>query len=105
MSWACKEKAYDEFVYHWTCAIAQHDEQGQPVSSDTNGDSHVSMQEAFDYAVMHDQRPETPSLTAQPTSLTSQWTFGRLTDGINGPSDFRPPSDSDVIYDLQGKKY
>ena len=76
MSWACKEKAYDEFVYHWTCAIAQHDEQGQPVSSDTNGDGRVSMQEVFDYAVMYDQRPETPSIFTQPATLATQWSFG-----------------------------
>lgn len=105
MSWACKEKAYDEFVYHWTCAIAQHDEQGQPVSSDTNGDGRVSMQEVFDYAVMYDQRPETPSIFTQPATLATQWSFGCFTNGINNPFDFRPPSDSDVIYDLQGKKY
>ena len=92
-------------LYHWICAIAQHDEQGQPVSSDTNGDGRVSMQEAYNYALQHDIRPETPSLTAQPTSLAAQWSFGSFTNGINGPSDFRPPSDSDAIYDLQGKKY
>lgn len=105
MSWACKEKAFDEFVYHWICAIAQHDELGQPVSSDTNGDGRVSMQEAYNYALQNDRRPETPSLTAQPTFLTSQWSFGSFTDGINGPSDFRPPSDANAIYDLQGRKY
>ena len=78
MSWSCKERPYDEFVYHWTCAIAQHDEDGQPVSSDQNGDGRVTMQEAYDYACQHDRRPETPSLTAHPATMARQWSFGRM---------------------------
>ena len=124
MSWACKERCYDEFVYHWTCAIAQHDEQGQPViatphsdhrseNADTNGDGRVSMQEAFDYARQNDRRPETPGIFSQPAALAAQWSFGRLTDGIMATphSDHRSENGqsvalhSDAIYDLQGKKH
>ena len=103
MSWSCKERPYDEFVYHWTCAIARHDEQGRPIDADTDGDGCVSMQEAFDYACQHDRRPETPSLTALPASLAGSWSLGRVETetGISLPS---IPTNQPV-YDLQGRRY
>lgn len=106
MSWACKERPYDEFVYHWTCAIAQHDEQGQPVNSDQNGDGHISMQEAFDYARQHDCRPETPSMTCSPVTLASQWSFdgGGAGIGIDGLTNLRQSHADKAVYDLQGRK-
>ena len=103
MSWACKERCYDEFVYHWTCAVAQHDEQGQPVASDTNGDGRVSMLEAFDYAVQHDRRPETPSLASQPATLAEQWSFGSITNGLRSSFNVPHPT-SDAVFDLLGRK-
>ena len=37
-----------QHIIHWTCAIAQHDEEGNPVFSDQNVDGYISMREAFD---------------------------------------------------------
>ena len=104
MSWSCKDRCYDEFVYHWICAIAQHDEQGQYIDSDLDGDGCVSMQEAFDYARQHDHRPETPSLTAQPATMARQWSFGGmgLESSIPQISNLNPQIST--IYDLQGRK-
>jgi len=75
MSWACRDKPYDEFVYHWTCAVAGHDPYGNAVSADADGDGHVSMSEAFAYAQQHDQREETPQYCSMPASLGEQWSF------------------------------
>jgi hypothetical protein len=102
MSWSCKDRCYDEFTYHWTCAIAQHDEQGQHIDSDQDGDGCVSMQEAFDYARQHDRRPETPSLTTQSAAMASQWSFGRMgiENGIRQISNINSQASS--VYDLQG---
>ena len=106
MSWSCKERPYDEFVYHWICAIAQHDEQGLPVSSDQDGEGRITMQEAYDYARQHDRRPETPSLTAHPTTMARQWSFGRI--GIENDIDearieHLPPA-AKPLHDLQGRR-
>lgn len=103
MSWACKDKAYDEFVYHWTCAIAQHDETGQPIDADTDGNGHVSMSEAFSYACQHDRRPETPSLTTQPSDLSARWSFSGVgeTVGITPAFILVPPPST--LIDLQGR--
>jgi len=102
MSWSCKNRPYDEFVYHWTCAIAGHDEQGQPISADQNGDGCISMDEAYNYACQYDLRPETPVLTAMPVGLASEWSFcGVQTDSgiiISIDENKRIP-----IYNLQGR--
>jgi hypothetical protein len=104
MSWSCKDRPYDEFVYHWTCAIAQHDEQGQPVISDINDDGRISMQEAYDYARRHDRRPETPSITAQPVGFADGWSFGKTgtESGIPQIPDLKPQTST--VYDLHGQK-
>ena len=104
MSWSCKDRPYDEFVYHWTCAIAGHDEQGQLVNADYNSDGHVSMQEAYDYARQHDRRPETPTLTTVSDGLADGWSFSGIgiESGIISPSSTHPSSST--IYDLHGRK-
>lgn len=60
-SWACDaEGPFDEFVYHWTAAIRGRTPQGAPVNGDVDGDGRVSIRDAFEYARLHDSRPETP---------------------------------------------
>ncbi len=103
MSWACKERPYDEFVYHWICAIAQHDETGQAVIADADGDGCVNMQEAYDYALRHDCRPETPSLDALPADIATQWSFTGMRNSISPPRAPTPTYDVPFIYDLQGR--
>lgn len=83
LSWSCLDKPYDEFVYHWICAIAGHDEKGNRVNADVNADGFVSMAEAFDYAKLHDRRNETPQYISVPMALGEQWCFlGLVNDGI-----------------------
>lgn len=48
-SWTIS-KIYNDFVYHWTAAIAGYTPEGNPVNADYNGDGFVSMYEAFNYA-------------------------------------------------------
>lgn len=71
----CPDRAYDEFVYQWTCAVKGADEMGNPVYADTNRDGEVSMLEAFQYAQAHDRVPETPQYASWPEQLGQQWTF------------------------------
>lgn len=103
LSWATPDRAYDEFVYHWTCAVAGHDEYDQPVPSDFDGDSHVTMAEAFTYARQHDRRPETPLLFAWPEALAAQYTLAGDVLSVNGPL-YAPSAPSTAIYDLHGRR-
>lgn len=60
-SWACdSEGPFDEFLYHWTAAVRGRTPQGTPVNGDIDGDGRTSIRDAFDYARLHDSRPETP---------------------------------------------
>lgn len=104
-SWACTDRPYDEFVYHWICAVAGHDPEDIPVCADTNGDGNISMNEAFDYACLHDRREENPQYCSMPTALGEHWAFHqRPQNGIDeriiesGTPTFRK------CYDLQGRE-
>jgi hypothetical protein len=103
LSWMCPDKNYDEFIYHWICAIAGHDEQGRAIDADTNGDGRVSMAEAFGYARLHDRREETPQYCSMPADMGERWTFsGILPTGIEEVENGRVKTE-DSIYDLQGR--
>jgi hypothetical protein len=56
------EGPWDEFVYHFMCAVAKIKLNGDlgSVDADTSGDGRVSMYEAFMYASAHDSRLENP---------------------------------------------
>lgn len=103
MSWSCLDRPYDEFVYHWICAVAQHDELGNRVVSDFDNDGRVTMAEAFEYAMQHDRRSETPIITAQPWQIASEWSFGNFLrdDGI---SIVATSSDLSPRYHLSGRR-
>ena len=85
-SWTSPDKTYDEFVYHWTCAVNGADELGNPINADTNGDGEVSMAEAFEYARSHDRVNETPLFFSQPDDLGSRWAFS---NPGNSPTDIQ----------------
>lgn len=78
LSWKCPDRPYDEFIYHWTCAVNKADEAGNKIDADKNGDGLISMREAFDYARSHDRRPETPQYASCPEDLGDRWTL----DGV-----------------------
>jgi len=59
-SWCLDSMTYDEFSYHFTCAINGADPNGTTVDADANNDGEVSMVEAFNYAQSKDTQKETP---------------------------------------------
>ena len=104
-SWVCPDRTYDEFVYHWTCAVNGADEDGNPVDADTNGDGEVAMLEAFQYAQSHDRVNETPQYASWPEQLGWQWTFSHALFGTMGVrevkmTDQRPSA----IWTLSGQR-
>lgn len=103
-SWACSDRPYDEFVYHWTCAIAGHDPEGNKINADADGDGHVTMAEAFNYACQHDRREETPQYCSVPMALGEQWSFSQQHG--NGIDDkfIESGNISHSCYDLQGRQ-
>lgn len=88
-SWASPDLPYDEFVYHWTCAVNRSDIEGNRVDADTNGDGRISMREAFEYAQSHDRIDETPQYGSWPEQLGEQWTFADANRGTMGISEVK----------------
>ena len=104
LSWMCPDKPYDEFVYHWICAVAGHDETGQRVNADVDHDGRVSMDEAFDYARRNDQSNETPQYSSLPANIGRRWAFGGVLTEDELVVD-APLADGTVVatpYDLRG---
>ena len=83
-SWQSPDRPYDEFVYHWTCAVNGADSDGNRIVADTDGDGQVSMAEAFEYARSHDRAKETPQYASWPEQLGEQWTFANANSGTLG---------------------
>ena len=103
-SWACTDKPYDEFVFHWTCAVAGHDPEGNAVNADSDGDGYVSMAEAFDYTYQHDRREETPQYCSLPTTVGESWIL--LQTQRNGIYERKIGNDMSAFrkcYDQQGR--
>ncbi len=103
-SWACTDRPYDEFVYHWTCAVSGHDPEGNAVHADTDGDGYVSMAEAFNHACQHDRREETPQYCSIPEPLGEQWYLSsKQGSGIKERQMANDISSRLICYDLQGR--
>lgn len=63
------------FPYYWLSALNGADiVSGQPINSDSNGDGHVSMQEAYNYNLANNPyiSQEYPDIFSSPTNLASQ---------------------------------
>ena len=56
------EGNWDEFVYHFMCALTSFAWNGDhsTIYADFNNDGKISMREAFIWAAIKDSRPETP---------------------------------------------
>ncbi|MFX1404793.1 MAG: C13 family peptidase, partial [Promethearchaeota archaeon] len=56
------EGTWDEFVYHFMCALVSYswNGDGTPVNADFNSDTQISLKEAFIWAAVKDSRSETP---------------------------------------------
>jgi len=101
LSWVCPDLPYDEFVYHWTCAVNGADIDGTPVDADADNDGRVSMREAYDYAYSHDRRAETPQYSSLPESLGVQWTFSGVGTG-SGISELQTDASAVSVFSLSG---
>ncbi|MFW9992554.1 MAG: C13 family peptidase [Candidatus Odinarchaeota archaeon] len=92
-SYGCDtEGAWDEFVYHFMCAVAETKINGDAgeVNSDTNEDGKVSMYEAFMYASAQDSRPETPYYddNADGNGMSAWWLQYTTSEGALGKVTF-----------------
>ena len=83
-SYAMSNLIYNEFVYHWTAAVAGRTPQGAFVNADSNNDGIVSMREAFLYAQNHDIQDETPQYLSIPAILGQVVSLKAFS--ISGPS-------------------
>ena len=102
-SWASPNHKYDEFVYHWICAINGADETGHPINADADNNGDVSMAEAFEYARSHDRANETPQYASWPEQLGEQWTFAKASLGTLGIREVQTESNGpEEIWTLSG---
>lgn len=105
-SWACLDKPYDEFVYHWTSAINQATPDGTAVNSDADGNGQVSMAEAFAYVEMNDTASETPQYISTPVTVGQGLSFGHLVKSFDvyirdnsADTGVEPNLTTDIIWD------
>lgn len=82
-SWACGNIPYDEFVYHWTSAVAGCTAYGASVVSDADKNGKVTMDEAFLFAKNNDKRAETPMYDSTPLSIGEDLAFNNLPELID----------------------
>lgn len=82
-SWACSNIPYDEFVYHWTCAVSGQDKDGNPIDADLDNNDKVTMQEAFAYAQANDTQSETPMYDSSPESIGEDLAFNYIPEGVD----------------------
>jgi plastocyanin len=62
---------YDTYVFHWTAAVKGEDAYGTPVDADANQDGLITMDEAYIYAVEHDEDQESPQYGEYPEGTGS----------------------------------
>lgn len=107
VSWACPDRAYDEFIYHWCCAMRGVDDDGLAVSADTDNDGHTTMYEAFTYAKENDRRDETPQYISSPEELGRRLSFDNIpTDNDVGIRPIAPCEDlSRQLYTADGRPF
>lgn len=83
-SWACQDIPYDEFVYQWTCAVNGANHMNIGVDADTDNNGRVSMQEAFEYAKVHDRMTaEHPQYKSTPVSVGEDLAFNKIADSVD----------------------
>lgn len=83
-SWGCTDIPYDEFVYQWTCAVNMANHKGVAVSSDSDGNGCVTMDEAFTYAKSNDRiTQEHPQYLSTPLSVGEDLAFNHIAPSID----------------------
>jgi len=72
-SWAMPpDYMYDTYVFHWTAAVKGEDAYGEPVDADYNEDGVITMDEAYEYAVLMDTDDESPQYGDYPEGCGSE---------------------------------
>lgn len=76
---------FDEFVYHWTCAINGANHMNVAVESDLDCNGRVTMLEAFQYAMSHDRcfEDEHPQYYSNPISIGEDLAFNHIPAGVD----------------------
>ncbi len=75
-SWAMgPDYIYDTYVFHWTAAVRWMDAYGVPVDADTNSDTKITMDEAYNYALSMDTDDEHPQYGEWPVGFGSTITL------------------------------
>jgi len=75
-SWAmAPDYIYDTYVFHWTAAVRWMDAYGVPVDADTNSDTKITMDEAYNYALSMDTDDEHPQYGEWPVGFGSNVTL------------------------------
>ncbi len=83
-SYACPDIPFDEFVYHWTCAVNGANHKGVLVDADTDDNDRVTMEEAFAYAKANDRmKQEHPQYKSNPISIGEDLAFNHLAPAID----------------------
>ena len=77
-SYAMTNLPYDEFVYHWTSAIAGQDVYGNTINADLIPDSNITPYEAFFYANAQDTKDETPMYSSTPVYVGQEISLSRM---------------------------
>ena len=106
-SWSCGDIPYDEFVYHWTCAMNRVTPYGITVNADLDNNGHISMEEAFKYAKKNDRFSfESPQYMSSPIYLGKDVSFTYLPENIDlfirdNPEDIgkEPNTSTDITWD------
>lgn len=83
-SWSCSDIPYDEFVYHWICAVNEATPNKTSIKSDTDKNGRVTMEEAFNYAKVHDRvTDEHPMYTSTPNSIGEDLAFNHIVSSVD----------------------
>lgn len=83
-SWSCSDIPYDEFVYHWICAVNEATPNKTSIKSDTDKNGRVTMEEAFNYAKVHDRvTDEHPMYTSTPISIGEDLAFNHIVSSVD----------------------
>ena len=79
LSSAMNEWNFDNFAYNWTCGMNGKDELKHTVYADSDGDGHVSMKEAFNFAAArYTGGTEHPQYASIPPQLGERLSFHNL---------------------------
>ena len=76
---------YVAFTYHWICAMKGQDPEGNAKNADTNGDGHVSFDEAYQYAKTNDEYAVNKTETPQYWDMEDGYGKRILLDGTELP--------------------